>query len=81
MRMMPVKNTIYYPFGAVDFGMRSGGILLSKMISIPLRELHLTTKPKTPGLGAEIKDNPRFRRQFAGKKIYNDLGEFVSVAD
>lgn len=37
-------------------------------------------KAETPGLGAEIKDNPRFRRQFAGKKIYNDLGEFVSVA-
>lgn len=36
-------------------------------------------KAETPGLGAEIKDNPRFRRQFAGKKIYNDLGEFVSV--
>lgn len=36
-------------------------------------------KAETPGLGAEIKDNPRFRRQFAGKQIYNDLGEFVSV--
>jgi Na+-transporting NADH:ubiquinone oxidoreductase subunit C len=36
-------------------------------------------KAETPGLGAEIKDNPRFRRQFKGKEIFNDVGEFVSV--
>lgn len=34
---------------------------------------------ETPGLGAEIKDNPRFRQQFVGKEIFNDVGEFVSV--
>lgn len=33
---------------------------------------------ETPGLGAEIKDNPSFRNQFPGKKIYKD-GQFVSV--
>ncbi len=33
---------------------------------------------ETPGLGAEIKDNPAFAKQFGGKKIYND-GEYVSV--
>lgn len=33
---------------------------------------------ETPGLGAEIKDNPAFRKQFVGKKIFKD-GEFVSV--
>ena len=33
---------------------------------------------ETPGLGAEIKDNPAFSKQFGGKKIYKD-GEYVSV--
>lgn len=33
---------------------------------------------ETPGLGAEIKDNPKFSAQFKGKKIYDD-SEFVSV--
>ena len=36
-------------------------------------------KGETPGLGAEIKDNPAFPRQFEGKKLYNDNGEFVSI--
>lgn len=35
-------------------------------------------KGETPGLGAEIKDNPTFPRQFKGTKIYKD-GELVSV--
>ncbi|HQU58485.1 MAG TPA: NADH:ubiquinone reductase (Na(+)-transporting) subunit C, partial [Saprospiraceae bacterium] len=35
-------------------------------------------KGETPGLGAEIKDNPAFGRQFVGKKIY-DNGNYVSV--
>ncbi|MEN0006421.1 MAG: FMN-binding protein, partial [Bacteroidota bacterium] len=35
-------------------------------------------KGETPGLGAEIKDNPSFRKQFKGKQIY-DEGEYVSV--
>lgn len=34
---------------------------------------------ETPGLGAEIKDNPGFPRQFEGKKILNDQGDYVSV--
>lgn len=34
---------------------------------------------ETPGLGAEIKDNPAFRAQFAGKEIYNDDGVYTSV--
>ena len=33
---------------------------------------------ETPGLGAEIKDNPAFGRQFEGKKLYKGK-EFVSV--
>ena len=37
-------------------------------------------KGETPGLGAEIKDNPWFPEQFTGKKIYNAEGQFVSVA-
>jgi Na+-transporting NADH:ubiquinone oxidoreductase subunit C len=35
-------------------------------------------KGETPGLGAEIKDNPSFAEQFEGKKIYKE-GEYVSV--
>ncbi len=33
---------------------------------------------ETPGLGAEIKDNPAFSEQFQGKKIFED-GAYVSV--
>ncbi len=36
-------------------------------------------KGETPGLGAEIKDNPKFPAQFIDKSIYTDAGEFVSV--
>lgn len=35
-------------------------------------------KGETPGLGAEIKDNPKFSEQFKGKQIY-DGGDYVSV--
>lgn len=35
---------------------------------------------ETPGLGAEIKDNPNFAKQFEGKSILNDKGEYTSVA-
>lgn len=34
---------------------------------------------ETPGLGAEIKDNPAFPKSFKGEKIYNDAGVYVSV--
>ena len=33
---------------------------------------------ETPGLGAEIKDNPNFPKQFQGKTMYKD-GQYVSV--
>ena len=36
-------------------------------------------KGETPGLGAEIKDNPSFSKQFQGKELYNDSGEYVSI--
>lgn len=36
-------------------------------------------KAETPGLGAEIKDNPAFPRQFIGKEIFTESGEYVSV--
>lgn len=36
-------------------------------------------KAETPGLGAEIKDNPAFPAQFFGKKIYNEQGDLVAV--
>jgi Na+-transporting NADH:ubiquinone oxidoreductase subunit C len=34
---------------------------------------------ETPGLGAEIKDNPNFGKQFVGKKIFSNEGDYVSV--
>ncbi|MEL7020934.1 MAG: NADH:ubiquinone reductase (Na(+)-transporting) subunit C [Bacteroidota bacterium] len=34
---------------------------------------------ETPGLGAEIKDNPAFSQQFEGKKIYNKQGEYKAI--
>ncbi|MEY3053099.1 MAG: hypothetical protein RLY31_2884 [Bacteroidota bacterium] len=34
---------------------------------------------ETPGLGAEITDNPSFSRQFQGKQLF-DKGQFVSVS-
>jgi len=36
-------------------------------------------KAETPGLGAEIKDNPAFPEQFIDTQIYNNEGELVSV--
>ena len=36
-------------------------------------------KGETPGLGAEIKDNPSFGAQFVGRKTHNENGEFVSI--
>lgn len=36
-------------------------------------------RQETPGLGAEIKDNPAFPKQFEGKKIYDNQGKYVSV--
>ncbi len=36
-------------------------------------------KGETPGLGAEIKDNPTFPSRFKGKKIFNDAGVYTSV--
>ena len=37
-------------------------------------------KGETPGLGAEIKENPNFADQFEGKKLYNDGGEYTAIA-
>jgi Na+-transporting NADH:ubiquinone oxidoreductase subunit C len=34
---------------------------------------------ETAGLGAEIKDNEAWKRDFIGKQLYNDQGEYVSV--
>jgi Na+-transporting NADH:ubiquinone oxidoreductase subunit C len=36
-------------------------------------------KGETPGLGAEIKDNPGFPAQFIGKKIYSPDGTYTSI--
>ena len=35
---------------------------------------------ETPGLGAEIKDNAKWKGQYIGKKLMNDKGEFVGVS-
>lgn len=34
---------------------------------------------ETPGMGAEIKDNPNFRKSFIGKTIYDENGKYTSV--
>jgi Na+-transporting NADH:ubiquinone oxidoreductase subunit C len=34
---------------------------------------------ETPGMGAEIKDNPNFRLSFIGKTIYDENGNYTSV--
>ena len=34
---------------------------------------------ETPGLGAEIKDNPGFAAQFTGKKLYDASGDYTSI--
>ena len=34
---------------------------------------------ETPGLGAEIKDNPKYPASFAGKKLYNEDGLYVGI--
>ncbi len=36
-------------------------------------------KGETPGLGAEIKDNTSWKKQFLGKEIYDSQGNFVSI--
>lgn len=36
-------------------------------------------KGETPGLGAEIKDNPSFSKQFKGRQIYDADGNYTSV--
>lgn len=36
-------------------------------------------KSETPGLGAEIKDNPAFGNGFKGKKLFNSSGVYKSV--
>ena len=34
---------------------------------------------ETPGLGAEIKDNPAFKNQFAGKQLFSENGTYTSI--
>ena len=36
-------------------------------------------KGETPGLGAEIKDNPAFSKQFKGRKLYDADGNYTSI--
>ena len=36
-------------------------------------------KAETPGLGAEIKDNPSFPKGFEGKRIYTNDGAYTSI--
>jgi len=37
-------------------------------------------KAETPGLGAEIKDNAAWKKQFIGKSIYDTAGNYTGVA-
>jgi Na+-transporting NADH:ubiquinone oxidoreductase subunit C len=34
---------------------------------------------ETPGLGAEIKENAKWKSQYIGKKFYNNAGELISI--
>lgn len=36
-------------------------------------------KAETPGLGAEIKDNPAFAEQFEGTKLYDEEGNYTGI--
>ncbi|MEZ4908109.1 MAG: NADH:ubiquinone reductase (Na(+)-transporting) subunit C [Saprospiraceae bacterium] len=36
-------------------------------------------KGETPGMGAEMKDNPKFAAEFKGKAIFDDKGNLVSI--
>ena len=36
-------------------------------------------KAETPGLGGEIKDNPGWKAQFKGKKLFDASGKFTSI--
>jgi len=36
-------------------------------------------KGETPGMGAEMKDNPKFKEQFIGKTIFDENGNLVGI--
>lgn len=85
-RLMPVykftkaDGSVYYILYARGKGLWDeiwGNIALESDINT-IAGVSFDHKAETPGLGAEIKDNKSWVRQFIGKKIYDD-GELRSV--
>ncbi len=72
------KNYIVYTRGGGLWGWISAyvGLGSDKNEIVGIAFDHET---ETPGLGAEIKDNPNFYNDFKGEKIFNEDGEFVAV--
>ncbi len=55
-----------------------GNIALEKDLNT-IAGVSFDHQAETPGLGAEIKDNPVFKENFVGKKLYDANGEYKSV--
>ncbi len=55
-----------------------GNIALEKDLNT-IAGVSFDHQAETPGLGAEIKDNPAFQSQFIGKKLYDSNGDYKSV--
>lgn len=56
-----------------------GNIALEKNMNT-IAGVDFDHKAETPGLGAEIKDNAAWKKQFIGKSIYDAAGNFHGVA-
>lgn len=56
-----------------------GNIALSSDLKT-IKGVDFDHRAETPGLGAEIKDNTSWKRQFTGKSLYSKDGDFTSVA-
>jgi Na+-transporting NADH:ubiquinone oxidoreductase subunit C len=84
-RMYPVYEVALDGTKYYIFSVRGSGLWDAIWGNIALKEdmntvagVSFDHAGETPGLGAEIKDNAKWRSQFAGKKIY-DNGKYVSV--
>ncbi len=84
-RMYPVYEVALDGSKYFIFSVRGSGLWDAIWGNIALKEdmntvagVSFDHAGETPGLGAEIKDNTKWKGQFAGKKIY-DGNEYVSV--
>jgi Na+-transporting NADH:ubiquinone oxidoreductase subunit C len=74
------ENETYYVIPARGKGLWGPiwGYIALKGDMNTISGVSLDHKSETPGLGAEI-STPVFQKQFVGKKIFDDSGEFTSV--